>query len=63
VSGKTSDRRITLLSDTLLALALIFIVIAVVLMVLGFLGRVAWKIAKWLIIIFIILAIISYFFP
>lgn len=51
------------MSDTLLTLALIFILIAVILMILGFLGRVAWKIAKWLIIICIILAIISYFFP
>ena len=34
---------------------------AVVLLILGFIGRIAWTIGKWLIIIFIILAIIFLF--
>ena len=46
--------------NTLLTIGLIFIVIAIVLMILGFLGKVAWKIGKWLIMIFIILALASW---
>lgn len=46
---------------SLLGWALLFLVIAIVLGILGFLGKIAWKIAKWLIIIFIVLAIISFF--
>lgn len=44
----------------LLTLGIIFIVIAIVLMLLGFIGRVAWTIGKWLIIIFIVLALLSW---
>ncbi|MDD1711132.1 MAG: DUF1328 domain-containing protein [Methanoregulaceae archaeon] len=46
----------------LLTLGIIFIVIAVVLMLLGFIGRIAWTIGKWLIILFIILAFLSWVF-
>ncbi len=45
--------------DWLLMLGILFILIAVVFLILGFIGRIAWTIGKWLIIIFIILAIIS----
>jgi len=45
--------------DWLLMLGILFILIAVVFMILGFIGRIAWTIGKWIIIIFIILAIIS----
>ena len=48
--------------DWLLSWGIIFIVIAVILMILGFAGRLAWKIGKWLIIIFIILAVVSWVF-
>ena len=44
----------------LLTLGIIFIVIAIVLMLLGFIGRIAWTIGKWLIIIFIVLALLSW---
>jgi multisubunit Na+/H+ antiporter MnhF subunit len=50
------------MASWLLTLGIIFIVIAIVLMLLGFVGRVAWTIGKWLIIIFIILAILSWLF-
>jgi len=46
----------------LLSWGIIFIVIAVILMILGFAGRLAWKIGKWLIIIFIVLAVASWIF-
>lgn len=46
----------------LLSWGIIFIIIAVILMILGFAGRIAWKIGKWLIIIFIVLAIASWIF-
>ena len=45
--------------DWLLMLGILFILIAVVFLILGFIGRIAWTIGKWLIIIFIIFAIIS----
>ena len=32
--------------------------IAVILIILGFIGRIAWTIGKWLIIIFLVLAVI-----
>ena len=38
---------------SLLTLGIIFIVIAIILMLLGFAGRIAWTIGKWLIIIFL----------
>ncbi len=44
----------------ILTLGIFFIIIAVILMVLGFIGKVAWKIGKWLIIIFIILALATW---
>ena len=48
------------MASWLLTLGIIFIVIAIVLMLLGFIGRVAWTIGKWLIIIFIVLALLSW---
>jgi len=45
--------------DWLLTLGILFILIAVVFVFLGFIGRIAWTIGKWIIIIFIILALIS----
>jgi multisubunit Na+/H+ antiporter MnhG subunit len=48
------------MDSTILTIGLIFIVIAIILMILGFLGKVAWKIGKWLIIIFIILALATW---
>lgn len=50
------------MASWLLTLGIIFIVIAIVLMLLGFIGRVAWTIGKWLIIIFIVLALLSWVF-
>ncbi len=44
----------------ILTLGIFFIIIAVILMVLGFIGKVAWKVGKWLIIIFIILALATW---
>ena len=44
----------------ILTLGILFLIIAVILMVLGFVGRVAWKIGKWLIILFVILAILAW---
>ncbi len=46
--------------DWLLTLGIIFIVIAIILTLLGFVGKVAWKIGKWLIIIFIVLALLTW---
>ncbi len=48
------------MENTILTIGVIFIVIAVILMILGFLGKVAWKIGKWLIIIFLILALATW---
>lgn len=48
------------MDSTLLTIGVIFIIIAIILMALGFLGKVAWKIGKWLIIIFIILALATW---
>ena len=44
----------------ILTLGIIFILIAVILMVLGFIGRVAWKIGKWLVILFLVLALLAW---
>ena len=44
----------------ILTLGIIFILIAVILMVLGFIGRVAWKIGKWLVILFLALALLAW---
>jgi hypothetical protein len=44
----------------ILTLGIFFIIIAIVLMVLGFIGKVAWKIGKWLIILFLVLAFITW---
>jgi hypothetical protein len=52
----------TPMADWLLTLGIIFIVIAIILMLLGFVGRVAWTIGKWLIIIFVVLALLSWVF-
>jgi len=45
--------------DWLLTLGILFIIIAVIFVILGFIGRIAWTIAKWIIIILVILALIS----
>ncbi len=50
------------MASWLLTLGIIFIVIAIILMLLGFIGRIAWTIGKWLIIIFIVLALLSWVF-
>jgi hypothetical protein len=50
------------MASWLLTLGIIFIVIAIILMLLGFVGKVAWTIGKWLIIIFIVLALASWVF-
>jgi hypothetical protein len=52
----------TCMASWLLTLGIIFIVIAIFLMLLGFLGKVAWTIGKWLIIIFVVLALLSWLF-
>jgi hypothetical protein len=44
----------------ILSLGLMFLIVAIILMVLGFIGKVAWKIGKWLIIICIILALLTW---
>jgi hypothetical protein len=44
----------------MLSLGLMFLIVAIILMVLGFIGKVAWKIGKWLIIICIILALLTW---
>jgi len=50
------------MASWLLTLGIIFIVIAIILMLLGFVGRIAWTIGKWLIIIFVVLALLSWIF-
>ncbi|MDD1707838.1 MAG: DUF1328 domain-containing protein [Methanoregulaceae archaeon] len=50
------------MTSWLLTLGIIFIIIAIILMLLGFVGRIAWTIGKWLIIIFVILALLSWVF-
>jgi hypothetical protein len=50
------------MASWLLTLGIIFIVIAIILMLLGFVGRIAWTIGKWLIIIFVVLALLSWVF-
>ena len=50
------------MASWLLTLGILFIIIAIILMLLGFVGKVAWTIGKWLIIIFIILALVSWVF-
>ncbi len=45
--------------DWLFIAGILFIIIAVIFVILGFIGRVAWTIAKWIIIILVILALIS----
>jgi hypothetical protein len=50
------------MTSWLLTLGIIFIVIAIILMLLGFVGRIAWTIGKWLIIIFVVLALLSWVF-
>jgi hypothetical protein len=44
----------------MLSLGLMFLIVAIILMVLGFIGKVAWKIGKWLIILCIILALLTW---
>jgi hypothetical protein len=44
----------------LVTLAIIFLLVAAILMFLGHIGRLAWKVAKWIIIICIIPAIFSW---
>jgi hypothetical protein len=44
----------------ILSLGLMFLIVAIILMVLGFIGKVAWKIGKWLIILCIILALLTW---
>jgi hypothetical protein len=50
------------MASWLLTLGIIFIIIAVILMLLGFVGKVAWTIGKWLIILFVVLAVLSWVF-
>jgi len=50
------------MASWLLTLGIIFIIIAIILMLLGFVGRIAWTIGKWLIIIFVVLALLSWVF-
>jgi hypothetical protein len=50
------------MASWLLTLGIIFIIIAIILMLLGFIGRIAWTIGKWLIIIFVVLALLSWVF-
>jgi hypothetical protein len=50
------------MASWLLTLGIIFIVIAIILMLLGFIGRIAWTIGKWLIILFIVFALLSWIF-
>ena len=42
----------------LLALGILFIIIAVICTILGFIGKLAWTIGKWIIIISLILGIV-----
>ncbi|MDD1653204.1 MAG: hypothetical protein LUQ64_01525 [Methanomicrobiales archaeon] len=48
------------MASWLVTLAIIFLLVAVILMFLGHIGRLTWKVAKWIIIICIILAIFSW---
>jgi hypothetical protein len=50
------------MASWLLTLGIIFIIIAIILMLLGFVGKIAWTIGKWLIIIFVVLALLSWVF-
>jgi hypothetical protein len=50
------------MASWLLTLGIIFIIIAVILMLLGFVGKIAWTIGKWLIILFVVLAVLSWVF-
>jgi hypothetical protein len=50
------------MASWLLTLGIIFISIAIILMLLGFVGKVAWTIGKWLIILFVVLAVLSWVF-
>jgi hypothetical protein len=50
------------MASWLLTLGIIFIIIAIILMLLGFVGKIAWTIGKWLIIIFVVLAVLSWVF-
>jgi hypothetical protein len=50
----------TMETSWIFTLGLIFVIIAIIFIVLGFIGKVAWKIGKWLIIIFIILAFLTW---
>jgi hypothetical protein len=50
------------MASWLLTLGIIFIVIAIILMLLGFFGRIAWTIGKWLIILFLVFALLSWIF-
>ena len=50
------------MADWLLTIGIMFLFIAVILMLLGFVGKIAWTIGKWLIIIFIVLALLSWIF-
>lgn len=51
------------MSASLLTVAIVLVLIAIVFGILGFIGRIAWAIAKWLIVICIILAIVTYLLP
>jgi len=50
------------MASVLLILGIFFIIIAIILMLLGFVGKIAWTIGKWLIIIFVVLAFLSWIF-
>jgi len=50
------------MASWLLTLGILFIIIAIVLMLLGFIGKIAWTIGKWLIILFFALALLSWIF-
>jgi hypothetical protein len=50
----------TMETSWIFTLGLIFVIIAIIFIVLGFIGKVAWKIGKWLIIICIILALLTW---
>jgi hypothetical protein len=50
------------MASWLFTLGIIFIGIALILMLLGFVGKIAWTIGKWLIILFVVLAFLSWIF-
>jgi hypothetical protein len=54
------EKHVCMSTSWMLTLGIIFLIIAIVLMALGFVGKVAWKIGKWLIILFIVLAFVSW---